>query len=184
MDCTQCKEALSAQLDGEESGADSGTAEAHLAICGECCRFAEDATRLTMLARAMVDIPQPDLAAELVFTSDGLVSVLQALADLDRESTTCAIAMMALNTAEMVSATRAALDCADIAAAAQRVLSRPAAADGIVLRAILTAAAAAADRCAMECGQHAGHHDHCRVHSETAQRTAEVCRSELANIAG
>jgi hypothetical protein len=49
--------------------------------------------------------------------------------------------MMARHTADMVSATRAALDCADIATAAQRVLSRPAATDAGVIRAILEARA-------------------------------------------
>ena len=82
----------------------------------------------------------------------------------------------------MVSATRAALDCVDIAAAAYRVLSRAAASDTNVIRAILEAVATAADRCAAECGQHASHHGHCRVHSETAQRAAELCRAELKHI--
>lgn len=81
--------------------------------------------------------------------------------------------MAADNAADMVSATRAAFDCADIAAA-----------DAGVTRAVLKATATAADRCAAECGQHAGHHGHCRVHSESAKRAAELCRSELKNITG
>jgi hypothetical protein len=113
---------------------------------------------------------------------DGLHAVLQALTDLENDSTTCAKAMIAHHTTAMVSATRAALDCADIAAAAQRVLSRPRATDAGVYRAILTAAAAAADRCATECGQHADHHGHCRVHSQTAKRTADLCRLELQKL--
>ena len=44
---------------------------------------------------------------------DELAAVLQVLTDLDRDSTTCATAMMAHHTTDMVSATRAALDCAD-----------------------------------------------------------------------
>jgi hypothetical protein len=113
---------------------------------------------------------------------DELAAVLQVLTDLDRDSTTCATAMMAHHTTDMVSATRAALDCADIAAAAYRVLSRAAASDTNVIRAILEAVATAADRCAAECGQHASHHGHCRVHSQTAQRAAELCRAELKHI--
>ncbi|MGH3670273.1 MAG: four-helix bundle copper-binding protein, partial [Pseudonocardiaceae bacterium] len=88
------------------------------------------------------------------------------------------------DTAAMVRATRAARDCADIAAAAQRVLSRPTATDSSVLKAILEATAVAAERCAAECGPHASHHDHCRVHSETARRAAGLCRLELQNITG
>jgi hypothetical protein len=118
----------------------------------------------------------------LMVKVEGLGTVLQVLTDLENNSTTCAMAMAAHHTAAMTSATRAALDCADIAAAAQRILSRPTATDANVLRAILQATAAAAERCAAECGQHAGHHDHCRVHSQTAQRAAAVCRSELQNL--
>jgi hypothetical protein len=105
---------------------------------------------------------------------DELAAVLQVLTDLDRDSTTCATAMMAHHTTDMINATRAALDCADIAGATAR--------DAGVTRAILEAAATAADRCAAECGQHAGHHGHCRLHSETARRAAELCRAELKNI--
>jgi hypothetical protein len=82
-------------------------------------------------------------------------------------------------TTDMVSANRAALDCADIAGAAYRVLSRATASDAGVTTAILEAVAIAADRCAAECGQHAGHDGHCRVHSEAARRAAELCRAEL-----
>lgn len=184
VDCAQCREVLSARLDGEDSAAEAGAVDAHLTICVACRQFADDAARVTRLARAAVAAQTPDVTVELAFTIDGLATVLQALTDLDRDSITCATAMMAHNTADMVSATRAALDCADIAAAAQRVLSRPIATDAGVVRAILEAAATAADRCAAECGQHAGHHGHCRVHSESAQRAAELCRSELENITG
>lgn len=184
MDCTQCREALSAQMDGEESAAEQSELDAHLAVCGGCCRFADDAARLTRLARTPAAAWEFDATVELVFTIDGLATVLQALTDLDHESTACATAMMAHHGSDMLSATRAALDCADIAAAAQRVLSRSTATDAGVIRAILEAAATAADRCATECGQHASHHGHCRVHSESAQRVAHLCRSELKNIPG
>jgi anti-sigma factor RsiW len=184
VDCTACREALSACLDGEANVAESRGVDAHLATCRRCRWFGDEAARVTKLARAAVTTPVPDVTAEPVFTIDGLATVLQVLAELDRDSTTCATAMMAYNTAEMVRATRAALNCADIAASAHRVLSRPVASDARVIRSILEAAVKAADRCAMECGQHAGHHGHCRVHAETAQRAAQLCRSELQNIAG
>ncbi|MGH3429575.1 MAG: zf-HC2 domain-containing protein [Mycobacteriales bacterium] len=184
MNCVKYREALSAQLDGEETAAERGAIDAHLASCAACRRFADDAARVTRLARTSVVTQEPDITVELLFTVDGLATVLRALADLDSESTTCAAAMMAYDTADMASATRAALDCADIAAAAQRVLSRRTATDAGVVRAVLEAAATAADRCAAECGQHAGHHGHCRIHSQSAQRAAELCRSELERIAG
>jgi hypothetical protein len=91
--------------------------------------------------------------------------------------------MMVHYTTGMLSATRAVLDCADIAAV-HRVLSRSTATDAGVLRAILHATATDADRCATECGHHAVHHSHCRVHSETARHTAELCRARLPHVTG
>lgn len=184
MDCTECREAVSAELDGEGSAAERALVDAHLATCVACRWFSDEAAHVTRLARTAVASQPPDLSLNLLFALGGLATVLQALAELDRDSTTCAAAMMALEGADMASATRAALDCADIATAAQRVLSRPTATDAGVVRAILEAVATAADRCAAECGQHASHHGHCRVHSESAHRTAELCRSQLQNITG
>lgn len=184
MYCTECREAISAELDGEGGAAERGVIDAHLATCVACRWFADEAAHVTRLARTAIATQESDIALKLMCTLTGLAPVLQALTELDRDSTTCAAAMMALDGADMVSATRAALDCADIAAAAQRVLSRPTATDAGVVRAILEAVATAADRCAVECGQHASHHGHCRIHSESAHRTAKLCRSELQNITG
>jgi len=184
VDCTQCREAVSARLDGEESPIDSRAVDAHLATCPACNQFSDDAARVTTLARCAPATPAPDISMKVMSTVHELGTVLEVLTDLDRHSTACATAMMAHNTTDMLSATRAALDCADIAAAAHRVLSRDTATDTGVLKAILQAAATAADRCAAECGQHAVHHSHCRVHSETARHAAQVCRAQLHHITG
>ena len=184
MDCTECREALSARLDGEESPRESSAVDAHLVTCPDCSQFSDDAARLTELARSALATHAPDVSMKVLSTVHGLGTVLEALTDLDRHSTTCATAMMAHNTTDMLSATRAALDCADIAAAAHRVLSRDTAADVGVIKAILQATATAADRCATECGQHAAHHSHCRIHSETARHTAQLCRARLHHITG
>jgi Putative zinc-finger len=189
MDCAQYREVLSARLDGEETAAEREAIDAHLLLCARCRRFADDAARITMLARGTAafwepHITEPQITVEPVRTIHRQATVLQALTDLEGDSTVCATAMMAHSAADMLNATRAALDCADIAAAAQRVLSRPTATDAGVLRAILEAAAVAAERCALECGQHASHHGHCRVHSESAHRTAQLCRSELNSMPG
>ncbi len=61
MDCTQCKEALSARLDGEGSAAERGGIDAHLATCPACRRFADEAARVTRLARTTVATPAPDV---------------------------------------------------------------------------------------------------------------------------
>jgi hypothetical protein len=184
VDCTQCREAVSARLDGEESPVDSSAVDAHLATCPACNQFSDDAAQVTKLVRCAPATHAPDISMKVMSTVHELGTVLEVLTDLDRHSTACATAMMAHSTIDMLSATRAALDCADIAAAAHRVLSRDTATDTGVLKAILQAAATAADRCAAECGQHAVHHSHCRVHSETARHAAQVCRAQLHHITG
>ncbi|MGH3812114.1 MAG: zf-HC2 domain-containing protein [Pseudonocardiaceae bacterium] len=62
MDCTQCREALSARLDGEESAAQRCTIDAHLVTCAACRRFADEAARVTRLARTALATPEPDVA--------------------------------------------------------------------------------------------------------------------------
>ncbi|MGH3548728.1 MAG: zf-HC2 domain-containing protein, partial [Pseudonocardiaceae bacterium] len=97
MDCTQCREAVSARLDGEETAAERDTVDAHLASCAACRWFGDEAARVTKLARAAAGTTQ-DATAEPVFTIDGLATVRQVLTELDRVSTTCATAMMAYHT--------------------------------------------------------------------------------------
>jgi hypothetical protein len=120
---------------------------------------------------------------EPAFDIEELATMLQALSDLNRDSTACAAAMIGNdNAGDMVSATRAALDCADIAGTAERVLARGIAADMGVTKAILEAAVAAADRSARECGRHAEHHAHCQLHADSARRVAELGRAELSRL--
>jgi hypothetical protein len=121
------------------------------------------------------------VTVEPTFDIDELATVLQALSDLDRDSTACAVAMTA-GGGGVLSATRAALDAADIAATAGRVLARGEAADISVVKCILEAAAVAAERSASECGAHAEHSEHCRIHSESAGRAAELLRSQLSTL--
>ncbi len=61
VDCTQCKEALSARLDGEDSEAERDALDVHLASCAACHRFADDAARVNRLARTAVAAAVPDL---------------------------------------------------------------------------------------------------------------------------
>lgn len=123
------------------------------------------------------------VTVEPTFNINELATVIQALGDLDRDSTACAMAMTAGGHGEgITSATRAALDAADIAAAAGRVLARGEAADLSVVKGILEAAAVAAGRSAQECGAHAEHSEHCRVHSESAARASELLRSQLSTL--
>jgi hypothetical protein len=121
------------------------------------------------------------VTVEPTFDIDELATVLQALSDLDRDSTSCAVAMTA-GGGGVLSATRAALDAADIAATAGRVLARGEASDLTVVRAVLEAAAVAAERSARECGAHAEHSEHCRIHSESASRAADLLRSQISSL--
>ncbi|MGH3887754.1 MAG: zf-HC2 domain-containing protein [Pseudonocardiaceae bacterium] len=66
MDCTQCREAISARLDGEDSAAQRNTIDAHLAACAACRRFADEAARVTRLARTAVATQEPDVVAAVV----------------------------------------------------------------------------------------------------------------------
>ncbi len=66
VDCTQCKDALSARLDGEESPVEGAAIDAHLAGCAACHRFAEHAARVTRLARTAVATQEPDIAEALL----------------------------------------------------------------------------------------------------------------------
>lgn len=61
MDCTECKEALSARLDGEDSEAERDAVDEHLATCPGCHRFADAAARVTRLARTEVATTEPDI---------------------------------------------------------------------------------------------------------------------------
>ncbi len=66
VDCTQCREALSARLDGEDDAAQPGAVEAHLTTCFGCCRFADEAARITKLARTALAAQAPDVTVEPV----------------------------------------------------------------------------------------------------------------------
>jgi predicted anti-sigma-YlaC factor YlaD len=54
MGCEQVREVLSARLDGEESPLEAADADAHLAGCPACRRWANDAALVTRLSRTSV----------------------------------------------------------------------------------------------------------------------------------
>jgi predicted anti-sigma-YlaC factor YlaD len=61
MTCAECREALSARLDDEESPREPVEVEVHLVGCPECRRYAERAAHVTRLARTELVEPVPDL---------------------------------------------------------------------------------------------------------------------------
>ncbi len=66
MNCTQCREALSAGLDGEGSAGEQSVIDAHLKTCATCLRFADDAAHVTRLSRTAVAAPEPDIVEAIL----------------------------------------------------------------------------------------------------------------------
>jgi predicted anti-sigma-YlaC factor YlaD len=66
MGCEECREAISAQLDGEELLGEEVAVAAHLDGCADCRAFAERAARVTRLARTRPAEPGPDLVAAVL----------------------------------------------------------------------------------------------------------------------
>lgn len=67
MDCDIAREALSARLDGEEPGVDSGDVDRHLAGCAGCEAWYQRVAALDRLARiAPAEEPRPDLGAVIL----------------------------------------------------------------------------------------------------------------------
>ncbi len=125
--------------------------------------------------RAMVDAAggTPDAA---------LTAAIDALRDCAQTCTACSMAMVA--TGGMVTEVRRALDCADLCAAAERVLSRGPAADQGVLTAAVEAAAVACAASAAACAAHAEHHEHCRLHAASAAACADALRGWQRSVSG
>jgi predicted anti-sigma-YlaC factor YlaD len=69
MRCDECREAISAQLDGEEPGAPFPDVEAHVASCAECSRFAVTATELHRAVRVRAADSVPDLSRAILATA-------------------------------------------------------------------------------------------------------------------
>ncbi|WP_412538440.1 zf-HC2 domain-containing protein [Longispora sp. K20-0274] len=59
MDCEQCREAMSARLDGEESPGEGAALDAHLAGCAACHRWQDRAAAVTRMARISPAVAPP-----------------------------------------------------------------------------------------------------------------------------
>ncbi|MFI5803973.1 hypothetical protein [Streptomyces sp. NPDC051561] len=71
------------------------------------------------------------------------------------------------------------LDCADVVAAARRILTRGTDADHVLLTVQLQASAIACELSYELCSQHARHHEHCRISAQATQRAMGACRELL-----
>jgi predicted anti-sigma-YlaC factor YlaD len=82
--CEQVREALSAQLDGEDTPGEAALADEHMAGCAACRTWWEAAAAVTRLARTGGAAPLPELPDSLLDAAPGpgrarLVAVLWAL---------------------------------------------------------------------------------------------------------
>ena len=71
MGCGQCREALSARLDGEDDPAERVAVDAHLAGCAECARWLEQATVVNRMARLSTVPPGPGISDEVLAGAPG-----------------------------------------------------------------------------------------------------------------
>lgn len=63
MNCDECREILSARLDGEDRPGEAAAADAHVAGCDACAQWWEAAVQVTRLAR-LAAVPEPEPVSE------------------------------------------------------------------------------------------------------------------------
>lgn len=66
MQCADCRESVSAGLDGEDGPGEAAAVDEHLRGCGACRTYAEDAARITRLTRTRLAEDLPDLTQALL----------------------------------------------------------------------------------------------------------------------
>jgi hypothetical protein len=137
-----------------------------------------DIRRIAMqrtVERMLRTSPEPPFAP-----ADPLSACIHACLECAQACTACADACVAEHDRALDSCIRANLDCADLTAAAARVLSRQLVPDLGVVSMTLQLCAAACDVCAYECSRHAGMHAHCGVCAATCRYCVQTCRGLLA----
>jgi predicted anti-sigma-YlaC factor YlaD len=69
--CGECREALSARLDGEDDPGERAVVDAHVAACTECGRWLEQATALNRIARMSTVPPGPGISDDVLAAAPG-----------------------------------------------------------------------------------------------------------------
>lgn len=69
--CEQCREALSARLDGADDAVERAAVDAHLAGCAACRRWSHDAAAVTRLARMSVVAGDPVVSNAVLGAAPG-----------------------------------------------------------------------------------------------------------------
>lgn len=122
--------------------------------------------------------------AEIRLDRELLGRVIDTIAECAQACTACADACLSeMDVAELRTCIRTDLDCADICAATERVLSRHTGYDASITRLLLEACAMACAACADQCEQHADTHEHCRMCAEACRACERAC-GELIQAMG
>ncbi|MCU1373539.1 MAG: putative integral rane protein [Actinomycetia bacterium] len=66
MECSSCRDVVSAQLDGEATPEEVAEAEHHLATCAPCRSYRAEVTRLHRAVRVAAAEPVPDLSVAIL----------------------------------------------------------------------------------------------------------------------
>src|SRR5947209_18722731 len=105
-----------------------------------------------------------------------LVSCIEACADCADSCTQCADASLShRRLQELVKSIRLNLDCANVCATTERVVSRQTESDSDVTHAVLQACIAICRSCGDECELHGKHGmEHCKVSSEECRRCEQA----------
>jgi hypothetical protein len=107
---------------------------------------------------------------------DELSAAIEACLDVAQACTSCADADLAEeDVAELRMCIGLCSDCADVCAAAARVLSRQIEYDRGLVQRLLETCVRACSSCADECDRHADHHAHCRICAESCRRCERQC---------
>lgn len=86
MGCDQWREALSAQLDGEETTTERNDIDAHLDMCADCRHWLDRAATVTRLARTSLVTSTPDLADAILAATPALAPAPEVAASEPRPS--------------------------------------------------------------------------------------------------
>lgn len=123
------------------------------------------------------------LTVKAGLSSEVLSTAVEALQDCEEAVSACAMGMLAEpGVQEMAPAVSRDLDCADVAEATRRVLTRGSGPDPSLLSAQFEACLLACERSHEMCSRHAEHHAHCRMCADATRRCAEMCRHVLAAL--
>ena len=102
MDCEHIREALSAQLDGEDPGVDEARLDQHVAGCAGCTAWADELGALHRLVRVQPAEPVPDLSAAIMASAPTLEGTAPWWAPLGERISTVRWALFAIALTQLV----------------------------------------------------------------------------------